>query len=87
MTGDAQANISVNGRLIPVVPGDSFAAAMMRAGSLLVRRSRTGEPRGLWCGIGVCNDCVVIVNGRPNVRACITGAEPGSVVETSAVPR
>lgn len=43
---------------------------------------KKGEPRGLFCGIGQCNDCVVVVNGVPNVRSCVTLLEEGMRVET-----
>jgi len=72
----------VDGRSVAIVEGDSIAAALMRAGILVLRRSRSGEPRGVFCGIGICNDCLVTVEGHPNVRACITPAEAGLVVET-----
>ena len=41
-----------------------------------------GEPRGYFCGIGRCTNCVMTVNGDPNVRTCITPVEEGMVVET-----
>lgn len=77
----------VDGRPIEIRAGDSVAAAILRAGTLTLRRSRSGEPRGLYCGIGVCNDCLVTMNGHPNVRACITIATPGAVIETRAHKR
>ncbi|MEV4896137.1 2Fe-2S iron-sulfur cluster-binding protein [Nonomuraea sp. NPDC055795] len=42
-----------------------------------------GRPRGLFCGIGVCFDCLVEVNGRPAERACQLEARPGDEVSTS----
>ncbi|MEU0571372.1 2Fe-2S iron-sulfur cluster-binding protein [Nonomuraea sp. NPDC005983] len=44
-----------------------------------------GRPRGLFCGIGVCFDCLVTVNGRPPERACLLEAEPGDAVTTAPV--
>jgi predicted molibdopterin-dependent oxidoreductase YjgC len=73
---------TVDGREVAFQPGDSIAAALMRSGTLTFRHSRSGEPRGLYCGIGVCNDCLVSVDGRPNVRACIAPAKAGTRVET-----
>ena len=58
----------VDGQLVAIETGDSIAAALMRAGLVTLRRSRTGEPRGLFCGIGICNECLVTVDGEPNVR-------------------
>ncbi|RMF84439.1 MAG: (2Fe-2S)-binding protein, partial [Nitrospinota bacterium] len=39
------------------------------------------DPRGIFCGMGVCHDCRMIVNGHPNTRTCITLAEPGCRVQ------
>ena len=75
--------MTVDGRAIAVETGDSVAAALMRAGIMAFRRSHTGEPRGVFCGIGVCNDCLVTVDGEPNVRACLAPAVAGTVVATS----
>jgi predicted molibdopterin-dependent oxidoreductase YjgC len=79
--------LTVDGRAIPIHAGDSVAAVIMRTGTLIFRRSRSGEPRGLYCGIGVCNDCLVTVDGRPNLRACVTPAVAGATVETGTATR
>ena len=44
--------------------------------------AKNHEPRGIFCGIGQCTDCVMTVNGKPNVRTCITPVEDGMVIET-----
>jgi hypothetical protein len=63
-------------------PGQSIAAALLAAGHRSWRSTRVGgEPRGAFCGIGVCFDCLVIVNGRPNQRACLVEVRPGDRVE------
>jgi aerobic-type carbon monoxide dehydrogenase small subunit (CoxS/CutS family) len=41
-----------------------------------------GVPRGLFCGIGVCFDCLVTIDGTPNQRACLVPAHPDMVVTT-----
>jgi hypothetical protein len=67
---------------IAAVPGQSIAAALIAAGHRSWRSTRVdGEPRGAFCGIGVCFDCLVIVNGRPNQRACLVEIRPGDRVE------
>jgi hypothetical protein len=76
-TGEA---FRFDGDEIPIRRTDTIAAALMRAGRLTMRTSRSGEPRGLYCAIGVCNDCLVDLDGVPNVRACITPARPDSTV-------
>jgi hypothetical protein len=54
----------------------------MQAGMLAIRHSKSGEPRGMYCAIGVCNECLVTVDGVHNVRACVTKAQPCAVVQT-----
>ncbi|WP_329125646.1 (2Fe-2S)-binding protein [Streptomyces sp. NBC_01465] len=72
-----------DGREIQVLPGQTVAAALWSAGVTSWRTTRrTGEPRGVFCGIGVCFDCLVTVNGRPNQRACLVPAEPGDAITT-----
>jgi predicted molibdopterin-dependent oxidoreductase YjgC len=74
---------SFDGREIRALPGQTVAAALWRAGIVSWRRTRgAGRPRGVFCGIGVCFDCLVTVNGRPNQRACLLPARPGDVVRT-----
>ena len=62
---------------------DTIASCLMRAGVLALRTSMRGEPRGIFCGIGVCNECLVTVDGLPNRRACQVEATPGLVVLTN----
>ncbi|MET7515874.1 (2Fe-2S)-binding protein [Streptomyces sp. NPDC005480] len=72
-----------DGAEIAVLPGQTVAAALWSAGVTAWRTTRgTGEPRGVFCGIGVCFDCLVTVNGRPNRRACLVRAEPGDDIRT-----
>ncbi|MFF5205398.1 (2Fe-2S)-binding protein [Streptosporangium sp. NPDC000396] len=75
--------ISVDGTPVPVVPGQTIGAALHGAGIRSWRATRFGgRPRGLFCGIGVCFDCLVTVNGTPSLRACLTEARPGDRVST-----
>ncbi|MFI6603060.1 (2Fe-2S)-binding protein [Nonomuraea sp. NPDC050536] len=76
--------ISVDGRTVSVEPGQSVGAAMHAAGIRSWRTTRFGaRPRGLFCGIGVCFDCLVTVNGAREQRACLLEAQPGDEVSTS----
>ncbi|SCL44353.1 2Fe-2S iron-sulfur cluster binding domain-containing protein [Micromonospora citrea] len=71
-----------DGRPIPVDGEQTIAAALLAAGIRSWRRTRVeGRPRGAFCGIGVCFDCLVRVNGVPSRRACLVTARPGDVVE------
>lgn len=63
--------ITVNGEQINAKPGQTVAAALLSSGRDSWRTTRiNGRPRGVFCGIGACHDCLVIVNGTPDVRAC-----------------
>ena len=73
----------MDGELVEAYPGESIAAALLAAGRRHCRLTpRRGHPRGYFCGMGLCWDCVVTIDGRPNLRACMTPAEPGMKVET-----
>ncbi len=76
-------DITVNGEKIKAKKGEMIAAALM-ANNIRIHRftSRRKEARGVYCGIGQCTDCVMVVNGMPNVRTCITPVEEGMVVQT-----
>lgn len=64
-------------------PGESIATALLAAGQMHGRlTTRLREPRGPYCAMGVCWECVVVVDGRPNTRACMTPAAPDMRVET-----
>lgn len=70
-------------RDIPFVPGQSVGAALLAAGHRSWRTTRlAARPRGLFCGIGVCFDCLVVIDGHPNQRACLVSAASGMRVTT-----
>ncbi|MGW0531391.1 (2Fe-2S)-binding protein [Streptomyces sp. NPDC003032] len=80
---DAAFTITLDGHELRALPGQSIAAALWSAGILAWRSTRVGgRPRGAFCGIGQCYDCLATVNGRPNRRACLVIARPGDVVTT-----
>lgn len=65
--------------------GEPIAAALYAAGHRIHRYTqREHRPRGIFCMIGKCTDCVMVVNGVPHVRTCITPLEPGMDVRTQA---
>ncbi|AEW98473.1 (2Fe-2S)-binding protein [Streptantibioticus cattleyicolor] len=75
--------ISVDGRTVAAYPGQSLAAALWGAGILAWRTTRNGgRPRGAFCGIGQCYECLATVNGTPNRRACLLPARPGDEITT-----
>ena len=60
-----------DGQLIEAFEGETIAAAVMASGMRTLRETdRGGEPRGLFCNMGICFDCLVEVNGMTNQRAC-----------------
>ena len=72
---------SFDGEAVSALPGQTVAAALWASGRLSWRRTRVnGSPRGAFCGMGVCFDCLVVVDGRPNVRACLAPARPGALI-------
>ncbi len=73
---------SVDGEPLTAYAGESLAAALLAAGRRVFRRTAAGEPRGPFCNMGVCFDCIVEVDGARRVRACMTPVRPGMVVST-----
>lgn len=75
--------ITIDGKVVAVADGMTIAAALTEHRMRSWRTTRIdNRPRGLFCGMGVCFDCLVVLNGAPNVRACVTLVEPGDVITT-----
>ena len=75
--------VTVDGAPWSVPAGASIAAAFTEHDAPGWRQTRRrAEPRGLSCGIGVCFDCLVTVNGVPGVRACLAEVQNGDVITT-----
>jgi NADP-dependent aldehyde dehydrogenase len=75
--------ITLDGRQVPLRPGQSIGAALVSAGIRSWRTTRKGgRQRGMFCGIGICYDCLVTVDDVPNQRACLTPARPGMQVRS-----
>lgn len=78
-----EVSIFVDGEEIKAREGEMIAAALLAGGKNVFRyTNKRHEPRGIYCGIGRCTDCVMIVNGVPNVRTCVTPVEAGMIIET-----
>jgi D-hydroxyproline dehydrogenase subunit gamma len=75
--------IEVNGERVRAYPGESLAAALLAGGLRTFRETGAGQPRGPWCNMGVCFDCLVEANGV-RVRACATAVRAGMRVRTGA---
>ena len=79
----AAVRLSVDGREIVAYAGESVATALLASGIRVVRETgREQAPRGLFCGMGVCFECLVSIDGRPNLRACMTPVADGMRVVT-----
>jgi D-hydroxyproline dehydrogenase subunit gamma len=74
--------LSVNGRKVVVPMGTIVAAAIALADETRFRRSVLASPRGPLCGMGICMECRVTINGLPQCRSCLTLCEPGMGVRT-----
>ncbi len=66
--------------------GASVAAALIGEGRQAWRTTREGRPRGLFCGIGVCYDCLVEIDGESGQRACMIPLRDGMEVRRTGVP-
>ena len=76
-----QVSLKVNGSSISVPSGTTVAVAIALAGHPC-RISVTGEPRGPLCGMGICFECRVTIDGIPHCRSCQSPCEPGMEVRT-----
>lgn len=78
--------IEVDGQMQVAYEGETIAAALLAAGKLVLHTTESLSTRGIYCGMGLCNGCLVTVNGVPNVRACVTLVESNLKVETQHGP-
>ena len=75
--------IEINGKQLRAPSGVSVAAAILLSGQNAFRTSLSGELRGALCGMGICFECRVTIDGHPNRRSCQTAVHDGMVIETS----
>lgn len=79
----AVVTLSIDGREIEAREGEPIAIAMLAAGIRTARTMpETGAPRGYFCGVGRCTDCLMTVDGTLNARTCVTPAAEGMIVTT-----
>jgi NADPH-dependent 2,4-dienoyl-CoA reductase/sulfur reductase-like enzyme len=86
LAADEAVPITFDGREIAARRGETLAAALAAAGVKAFRTTRLGAPRGLFCGMGVCQDCLVEVDGGPNRRACMIKVDGPLEVRMQAFP-
>lgn len=76
-------NFTYDGKPMTGYEGEPIAMALKAAGVVIHRyTSKKHSPRGIFCAIGRCTDCVMIVDGQPNVRTCMTPLKAGMTVQT-----
>jgi predicted molibdopterin-dependent oxidoreductase YjgC len=77
--------IVVDGERVSVAEGMMLTSALLASGKHVLRvHGITGEPRGAYCGMGVCFECEVRIDGRPAQRACLTRVYAGMRIDTDA---
>lgn len=77
MVQKVEKNFRYQGEMFSGVEGDSIASALVRNAHLICRRNESGDGRGIFCGMGVCNECVVEVDGIAGVLSCMTALKEG----------
>jgi predicted molibdopterin-dependent oxidoreductase YjgC len=81
--GSAPLAVTVDGEAVQAYLGETVATVLLALGRPTFRHTdRQHAPRGLFCGMGICFDCLVTIDGQPNVRACVTPVQAGMVIET-----
>jgi predicted molibdopterin-dependent oxidoreductase YjgC len=77
----AKVTISVDGAPRQAHLGETVAAVLIADGDAAIRLTRGGSTRGLYCGMGVCFECLVVVDGAANTRACMTWVRDGMEIQ------
>jgi hypothetical protein len=76
-------NFTFDGKAMEGFEDEPIAIALRSNGVLIHRYTiKRNEPRGVFCAIGRCTDCIMIVNGKPNVRTCVEPLKEGMIVQT-----
>lgn len=76
--------LRINSQPVEVAEGTTVAAAVLNHSTATTRTSITGQPRGPLCGMGICFECRLTIDGQLHVRSCQLLCRPGMQVETNA---
>ncbi len=87
LAGPPEVTIELDGEAVPARAGESLAATLVAAGILTCRESRTGAARGVWCGMGVCSECAMSIDGVAGRLACMEPVRPGMSVRRNPARR
>ncbi len=79
-----EVHVTFDGRTLPAHEGETVAACLAGNGVSAFRETEDGSTRGIFCGMGVCFECLVDIDGRPNQQACMTTVTDGMTVTTQA---
>lgn len=82
----AAIEVTLDGCRVRAHLGETVAAVLLAEGVRVFSHDADGRPHALYCGIGICYECSVTVDGAPNTRACVTPVAAGMVIETGARP-
>ena len=74
--------VKINGQPVQALAGETVAGLLLAQGIRVFRHTPDGAPRGLFCGMGICYDCLVTVNDVPHIRACMTPVAEAMTIET-----
>lgn len=78
-------SLTIDGKMVAAYEGETVAGVLIAIGHVASRTSPArGEARGYYCGMGQCWDCALVIDGKPNRRACMTQVVDGMRVETQA---
>ena len=81
---DALISFSFDGKPMTGRKGESVAAALIGAGVHSFRKSREGQHRGLYCGMGTCFECLLTIDGDLSQRACLVSVKEGMDIQSQA---
>lgn len=75
--------ITVNQKQVTAYEGELVSTVLHCEGiRVFQRKHKNGNPSGIYCGMGICYECLVKINGVPNIRACQTPILDGMIVST-----
>jgi predicted molibdopterin-dependent oxidoreductase YjgC len=76
-------DLVVDGKSVVAYEGETVAASLLATGIRVLRTTfGKGEPRGVFCGMGTCYDCLMVIDGEPSLRACMVPVHDGMEVLT-----
>lgn len=78
-----EVRVVLNGESVDAIEGQSVGVLLLEQGERITRTTRFNRmPRGMFCGIGICFDCLITIDGITNQRACMTSVKNGMTIQT-----